>query len=165
MPVLAFTVFGVSQPKGSTQSFGYIPKGEDGAPRTRRTKTGKVVPVILTTTKGDNPKTAEWQRVVAQAAMAAMANARPRFAQITSGAVTLSADFYPPRPKSLKDRIEPHTKRPDADKLIRAVADAMTSVAWTDDAQIDTIVGRKRYASPGEQPRAEVTVYPSGEIP
>jgi Holliday junction resolvase RusA-like endonuclease len=163
--ILSFTVLGIPQPKGSTQSFGYIPKDDAGYPRTRTTNKGQIVPVIRTRTTSDNLKNTAWQREVALAAMVAISRTTPRFACLVAGPVSLSADFYMPRPKRIKAREEPHVSRPDVDKMLRSICDALTGVAWTDDAQIDTIVGRKRYAAPGEDPRAEVTVYPSGEIP
>lgn len=39
-----------------------------------------------------------------------------------------------------------HTKKPDADKLVRAVADALTGLAWIDDSQVVEMVARKEYA-------------------
>lgn len=36
--------------------------------------------------------------------------------------------------------------RPDADKLLRAVGDALTGVVYRDDAQLTTVVVRKRWA-------------------
>jgi len=159
---LMFTVLGVPQPKGSTQSFGYLAKDPTtGVPRTRTTKTGKLVPVIRTATKSDNPKVGEWQKLIATAAMIAMANARPRFVRLEGCAVSLQVTFFLERPKALKGRSERHRKRPDFDKLARAVSDGLTGVAWEDDSQVDYAVIRKQYAEPGTYPRADVVIYPS----
>ena len=38
------------------------------------------------------------------------------------------------------------TRRPDLDNLVKAVMDALNGVAYRDDSQIVTVVGRKRYA-------------------
>ena len=52
-----------------------------------------------------------------------------------------------------------HRKRPDLDKLVRGVLDALTGYAWHDDAQVCEIVARKFYAYEGQPPgcRIEVT--------
>lgn len=39
-----------------------------------------------------------------------------------------------------------HIKRPDVDNLIKSVADALNGIAYNDDAQIVSIIARKRYA-------------------
>lgn len=164
--ILSFSVFGVPQPKGSTQSFGYLAKdAETGEVRTRQTKTGKVVPVIRTATKSDNPKNADWQKQVATEAMVAAANVRPRFVRLEAGiAVSLELTFYLPRPESAKVGAR-HVKRPDFDKLTRSVSDALTGVLWDDDGQVDFAIIRKRYAAPiFGRPRVEITVYPSEEV-
>lgn len=165
MSVLAFTVFGVPQPKGSTQSFGYLAKDPaTGVPKTRTTRTGKVVPVIRTATKSDNPKNAEWQKTVADEAMVAAANARPRFRRLEAGtAISLELAFYLPKPEAAKKAAR-HTKRPDFDKLTRSVADALTGVLWDDDGQVDYAVVRKRYVELLGRPRVEINVYPSEEV-
>lgn len=77
-----------------------------------------------------------------------------------TGAVVLAVEFVMPRPKSLPKRnpTPPHTKRPDTDKLLRAVGDAMTGVVWADDSQIIESIGTKRYAEPDERPGAHLLV-------
>lgn len=166
--ILTFTVEGIPQPKGSTQSFGYIPKDAEGAPRTRQTSTGKVVPVIRTATTSDNRKVKDWQALVGKTALVAMANARPRRRRLEAGvAISLELTFYLPRPKALEYVVGArHTKRPDFDKLTRSIADALTGVVWTDDGQVDYAVIRKRYAGslPGSPPRVDITVYPSEAV-
>ncbi len=44
---------------------------------------------------------------------------------------------------------------------MRAVADALTCIAYADDSQIDRLIVRKGYAAPGTVPRAEITVIES----
>lgn len=93
-----------------------------------------------------------WRSVVADAAAAAM-NGAPLF----DSALELRVTFYFPRPKSApKSRVHPEVK-PDGDKLVRAIADAVTGVCWTDDARVCDWIVRKRY---GEPARAEVEVAP-----
>jgi Holliday junction resolvase RusA-like endonuclease len=43
--------------------------------------------------------------------------------------------------------------------MLRAVEDAMTGIAWIDDAQIVRQVVTKRYAEGADKPGALVTVY------
>jgi Holliday junction resolvase RusA-like endonuclease len=45
--------------------------------------------------------------------------------------------------------------KPDTDKLLRAVLDALTGLVWRDDAQVVDILARKVY---GERPGADITV-------
>ena len=62
------------------------------------------------------------------------------------GALTMSVTFVLPRPKSApKRRIWPEVK-PDLDKLVRALCDALTQCgAWGDDAQLIHLTATKRY--------------------
>lgn len=60
------------------------------------------------------------------------------------GAVKVTADFVFRRPKTASNRIYPHVK-PDLDKLIRAVLDALTGVAYVDDSQVILIQSTKTY--------------------
>jgi crossover junction endodeoxyribonuclease RusA len=61
-----------------------------------------------------------------------------------TGSVTVDAWFYIERKKSVK-RDEPNV-RPDLDKLTRAILDALTGVAYVDDAQVTRINVSKEYA-------------------
>jgi crossover junction endodeoxyribonuclease RusA len=61
-----------------------------------------------------------------------------------TGSVTVDAWFYMERKKSVT-RDEPNV-RPDLDKLTRAILDALTGVAYTDDAQVTRINVSKEYA-------------------
>jgi Holliday junction resolvase RusA-like endonuclease len=80
---------------------------------------------------------------------------------VLSGPVAVSLLFTFPRPRAhygtggnanrLKETApEWHDKRPDADKLARAVLDAITeSGTIRDDAQVVSLRVRKRYGQPG----------------
>ena len=69
--------------------------------------------------------------------------------------VSVEIDFYFQRPKSVpKTRFWPVVK-PDLDKLIRATLDALTGIAYHDDAAVCQILASKLY---GEPERCEVTV-------
>ena len=141
MNQLRFIAYGVPQPKGSARAF--VPKGW-----TR--------PIITST----NAKNKGWQQLVAEAASAAIA-ADDGFKVIESAAA-LSVTFHLPRPKSIRDRITDHIKKPDLDKLIRSVKDALTQVAWQDDSLVIEIQARKRYAEPGDTPRADICISEIG---
>lgn len=60
------------------------------------------------------------------------------------GAVTLTIHFHLLRPKTIT-RAQPFLK-PDLDKLIRAIMDALTGVAYTDDGQVVSITATKEYS-------------------
>ena len=86
-----------------------------------------------------------WRTMVAMAARAA--GAFP-----VTEPVEMTIQFRLARPKSVK-RNFPHVA-PDLDKLIRAVLDALTGVAYLDDGQVVSIVATKVYGTPG----ASITV-------
>jgi Holliday junction resolvase RusA-like endonuclease len=127
---ISFTVLGVPQPQGSTRAF--IPKGW-----TR--------PIITAA----NAKTKPWRQQIAGMALVARGSRET----IDEGPVYLRADFYFDRPKSVKS---PHkTTKPDLDKLLRSLGDALTGILFADDAQIVECEVTKRFGSPA---RVEVKV-------
>lgn len=75
-------------------------------------------------------------------------------------ALGLQVEFVLPRPKGLPKRkpTPPHTKKPDTDKLARAVMDALSGVVWRDDSQVTDLHPTKRYAELDEQPGAHIRV-------
>lgn len=69
--------------------------------------------------------------------------------------VMVSVDFYIAKGDSVpKKRLFPSVK-PDIDKLLRAILDSLTGVAFYDDGQVVGIRGKKNYGSPE---RVEVMV-------
>lgn len=76
------------------------------------------------------------------------------------GAVHVHLEFVLPRPKSTpKRRTPPATTRPDLDKLVRAVLDAITSAGvWNDDSQVVRLDARKRLAQLDEAPGCRIIV-------
>lgn len=75
------------------------------------------------------------------------------------GALRVVLDFVMPRPSSTpKTRTPAAVKRPDLDKLTRAMFDAMSGIVWRDDSQVVDVTARKRIASVDEQPGARVRV-------
>jgi Holliday junction resolvase RusA-like endonuclease len=132
MTPLAFTVHGTPVPQGSMRTLG---KGRPTIADNR----GKLEP---------------WRAAVASAAAEATNGAGP-----LTGAVRLDVTFVFPRPKAhyrtgkyagqLKSSAPNRcATKPDVDKLLRAIGDALTGIAFVDDAQIVEIVARKHYGIP-----------------
>lgn len=75
------------------------------------------------------------------------------------GALLVDVGFALPRPKSLAKRIRYPSKRPDLDKLVRAVLDGVTAGgAWADDAQVAQLFARKSYADPEGSPGCVIRI-------
>lgn len=109
----------------------------------------------------DNPMTEPWRATVAARATAAM-NGR----ELRTGPLRLRATFVFARPAShfgtgrnegrLKASAPLYVrKRPDVDKLLRAIGDALTGIVFRDDAQIVDVRAEKHF---GQQPCAHVVV-------
>lgn len=147
MTGLHFRVVGVAQPKGSTRAF--IPKGWKHA--------------IVT---ADNPKTKGWQDLVAAEASRAIQALPGGTFHTLDCAIRLTIAFYLPRPKYLSKRgtTPAHLTKPDLDKLIRSVKDALKGVAWTDDSQVVDVVAMKRYAPIDATAYADVWIEPSAGV-
>ena len=126
--MLAFTVYGKPEPQGSTRAF--VVKGR---------------PVITSANKGLKA----WRQQVSAAALAAVAGTE----FITLEPVSVAVDFYFDRPKSVKRAAM--TVRPDVDKTLRGVFDALTGIVFKDDAQVVRSTATKQYGSPA---RAEITI-------
>lgn len=137
MRSIHFMAYGVPQPKGSARAF--VPKGWTRA--------------VVTS---DNPKNKGWQQVVASAAQEAIA---AESGALMAGPVGLTVDFFLQKPKSAPRSLLAHLKKPDLDKLVRSVKDALTKIVWTDDSQVVTVVARKTFAPEGYSPAAQIQVY------
>lgn len=142
MNTLRFTVPGVPQTKGSTRAF--VPKGW-----TR--------PVIT----NDNPRAKGWQQLIAEHATQALASSHLQ--PFADSAVILDVWFYFPRPQKFLTpkyaRVDvPHTTKPDADKALRVVKDALSRVVYRDDSRVIDAYVHKRYCALGEVPRVEITI-------
>lgn len=73
--------------------------------------------------------------------------------------VAVGLEFILYRPTSApKYRTPPATKKPDIDKMERAILDALTHVLWPDDAQVTIVIKCKRVAEKGEMPGVNVWV-------
>jgi Holliday junction resolvase RusA-like endonuclease len=125
---MTFVVFGAPATKGSTVSF----MGAHGI-----------------VTKTDSTGLASWTQAVGWAARACAVTMSAR-----DTAMTVTAVFQFVKPKGKPKRVYP-TVKPDADKVVRALLDALTGVAYVDDAQVVRLVVDKVY---GVDARTTITV-------
>lgn len=154
---LTFWVDGVPQPQGSKQAFATKKDGN---------YTGKTT--MIETTKG----LPAWRKAVQAEAEAAAANAGW---DAQREAIAMNAIFYFPRPKGhfgtgrnagiIRDAAPiHHLTKPDTDKLLRAIGDALTAAkVLTDDATIVGEHGWKAYAD-GRPPGARITITRMDEL-
>jgi Holliday junction resolvase RusA-like endonuclease len=70
------------------------------------------------------------------------------------GAISIEMSFVMPKPRTVT-RSHP-TVAPDLDKLVRAVLDGLTAIAYRDDAQVTSIIARKDY---GERTGVDITLW------
>ncbi len=73
----------------------------------------------------------------------------------------LRARFALPRPASTPKKVTRPAKKPDLDKLARAILDALSGIIYTDDARIVRIVAEKCFADDAG-PHVEIIVAPIG---
>ncbi len=149
---LAFDVEGIPKTKGSMRSW-------------LNKRTGRIV------THNDDPRTAAWERRVHLEAVAA---ARRAALRPFSGAVVVSLTFRLPRPPSSvrrdgtpRARAEPwplKKRSGDLDKLQRPVLDALTGIAWSDDAQVVGVAATKEWATRERRAGVEVVVTEAADV-
>ena len=123
-----FFVAGIPQPKGSARAF--VPKGWKRA--------------VVTSA---NPKVKTWESAIRAEAI----HHDPVY-RSKPVAVAVILQFVLPRPKKCGPR---PTVRPDLDKMVRAVLDALTGVTWDDDSQVTRIVTTKAY---GTKPGVQISI-------
>jgi Holliday junction resolvase RusA-like endonuclease len=129
-----FFVPGVPKTQGSKRAF-CIRKG--GVP------TGRAI--VVEDCKGSR----DWRGDI-------KAVARGLFPALLDGPVFVRLDFYFDRPKchcNAKGQVKASappckTTKPDLDKLVRCVKDALTKIAWHDDAQVVRQTAGKKWAFP-----------------
>lgn len=142
MSTLMFEVHGEPAPQGSMRAF--VPKGWSRA--------------IITAA---NKKTKPWRQEVAGAALSAMEEAKFE----CSGkdvAFRLAIVFRFQRPKSVRKSVIEKTTKPDVDKLVRSILDALTGIIWVDDSQVVEIHARKEF---GVRPGATISFWELGDLP
>jgi Holliday junction resolvase RusA-like endonuclease len=126
---IRFRVFGLPQTKGSTKAF---------------MRPGMRYPVVT----NDNVKNAGWAATVKGEAQRAVREGGAGLPW--AGAVGLALTFWLKKPqRHPKRRSVPAIKKPDLDKLVRSVKDALTGTMYLDDSQVTWLTARKVY---GEQP-------------
>lgn len=130
-----FFVAGEPKPKGSTRAF-YIKK------------------INRVVTTNANKETKAWESRVA---FAAQAHSKGFYEEGWLG-YDVSLIFVRARPKSLPKRKSLCITRPDLDKLVRAILDAITGTLIPDDSQVLHIDTGKRYALKDEQPGVEIRI-------
>jgi Holliday junction resolvase RusA-like endonuclease len=142
---ISFVVHGTPRPQGSKKFVGFGKSGH-----------GK----LIDASKQLKP----WRNLVGQVAANAFGD-QPLF----TGAIELILDFHFARPKShyrtgrnahiLKNNAPKyHTKKPDFDKLTRAIADALTAIIYRDDSQVFGGHIIKQYAPDGHGSGVRITV-------
>ena len=132
--------------------------GKDGRPMNPATKgSGRALvfggrAVVF----NDNPKNKAWAERVAWIAKANKPKNAP-----WSGPVELHVLFRMRKLKSMpKDRPLPIVK-PDLDKMIRSIKDALTGILYQDDAQIVSLHARKVY---GDEPGVDIELLDMGSL-
>lgn len=112
--------------------------------------------VMIESSKAVKP----WRQDVRQALLDEAGQPLTRF----EGPVLVRADFVMPRPASTPKRVTPPAvKRPDLDKLVRAVLDAVGSAGvWADDSHVVRVEASKRLAEIGETGGLHLTVEALG---
>lgn len=105
--------------------------------------------------KTNNATQKSWRGDVRETIAATLGDTPP-----IDGPVRLIIDFVMPRPTSTPKRSTPFAiKRPDGDKLQRAIWDALTSAGvYRDDSQVVGWGGGKRLAELAETPGARIRV-------
>jgi crossover junction endodeoxyribonuclease RusA len=99
-----------------------------------------------------NGKTMPWR-----AEVAAVAGNRHGIYWPRPMVVRLNLMFVMPRRAAEpKTRDVPHTRKPDIDKLSRAILDALTGVWFEDDSQVVALHAEKRTAVIGETPGVDI---------
>jgi Holliday junction resolvase RusA-like endonuclease len=156
--MIQFTVIGKPVTKGSTSSF--VAKHKDGSIVVRENGNPAVV-----TRNAAGARGRVWEHAVASCALEAREKAGGRIAP--NQPVGVEVIFYQSRNSGhfgtgrnahlLKASAPTYPAvRPDVDKYLRAILDALTGVLYADDGQVVSVRAEKRY---GDPPRAEIRVW------
>ena len=96
----------------------------------------------------------KWRRTVRETAAV---NVTRDAALFPTQAAAIHLEFAMPRPKYAIGKLLPAVKRPDTDKLTRAVLDSLSGVIYKDDNQVTDLRVTKRLASSDEPTGVHVT--------
>jgi Holliday junction resolvase RusA-like endonuclease len=103
-----------------------------------------------------NNKLAEWRNIISDMAINMSETHEWGIAE-RGEAIEVKMKFFFSRPASRKkDRCM--TTRPDLDKLIRAVNDALTGILYEDDSQINIMLAEKCYITDNQIPGVSIIV-------
>jgi crossover junction endodeoxyribonuclease RusA len=137
MDSITFHVLGTPMQKGSIvrmPSGGYLPAGTTASRKAMN----------------------QWVSDVRYAASEAMGERQP-----VRTCIRFMCEFQLPYPQSSIRKYQlgwyPHIKKPDVDKLLRSMLDALTGVVWADDSQVAYAIINKVYAW-NDRPGAHVVV-------
>lgn len=141
MPLIGFWVDGLPKPQGSKRAFVH--------PHTKR--------VVMTESAGAPLK--DWRHDVKLCA-ADMMHQTGQSVATQPAAIVLNIDFVLHRPTSMPKTkpTPPAVKKPDLDKLVRGVCDALTGIVYADDSQVVSMHLSKRTAELGEPTGAHIAI-------
>lgn len=139
LETIEFSVLGEPSPEGSTRAF-YIKK---------------INKAVVTHSNQSNLEA--WRNRVATEAQRALEGSS--WISDSSSAYALDVDFYLTRPPSVQPhkRLHPIVK-PDLDKFIRAINDALTGILFSDDCQVVALNITKTYDD-NLRPGAHIKAY------
>ncbi len=103
-----------------------------------------------------NPKLDGWREAVGWEAKIALRGGCPAGKNVP---IRLTAAFF-----FKGDPIRDKTSKPDLDRLLRAIGDALTGVLWADDSQVVEIQGMKFYGDPRVEIRVEEVLPPGKQF-
>lgn len=130
-----------------------VPQGSKSA-RVVTAKSGKQI-AVMTDGFGKKPRELKgWRYAIADEARRWL---RETNTVPLSGPVAMRVTFYLPRPKSAPRKVLYPATRPDLDKLVRSVGDALCGLAYEEDSRIVEIDAKKRFAI-DSAPRAEIEI-------
>jgi crossover junction endodeoxyribonuclease RusA len=126
---ISFRIIGNPTPKGSLT----------------RMPNGSMLPAGTTASR---KRFSEWRTDIRDAALIAMDGRNP-----SDSAIRIMVEFALPYPQSSIRKYQmgwwPAIKKPDVDKLLRALMDGLTKVVWRDDSQVTYVTVNKVYAWTG----------------
>jgi Holliday junction resolvase RusA-like endonuclease len=135
---IAFTVYGKSEPQGSSKAFIIGGKAR-----------------ITSDNSKLKPFRSEVTRVAIEAVkLNAPSCVGPLF--VHHEAVKATFIFHFRRPASIPKKRTEYVVKPDIDKLCRSICDGLTGVVWHDDAQVVGLYAIKVY---GDVERVDICVY------
>jgi crossover junction endodeoxyribonuclease RusA len=140
---IRFKVYGTPIPQGSLRAF------KDRRGNARVSQGGS---------DDGKRKLGDWRQAIGEEARRAL----PDDAELLTGPVYVTVSFLVPKPKSAPKYLRHVTKKPDLDRLLRALLDAITGVLIVDDAQVVSISAAKSYAIEC-RPHADVLVMAAPE--